>query len=288
MGSRSDYCLEDEDFIDVVDDDDCEEACDRANVSGSLETATSFSGSSSRFLTRSKTLALKSLNEHDLQDLRLKVNSRERKRMHDLNSALDSLREVMPYAHGPSVRKLSKIATLLLAKNYIIMLQGSVDEMKKLVGEVYGNHDSAPPGSTTRRDIPKSPAPPRPIPTPHMQTTAPIASVSPVTSLSAVSMATPHVSYMTSGIPMSLNPVLTPGMFAYAAGMPQMSGLHHAVPCTPGWGGMVSCGQFMPGAMHGTMAHIEPDPRLLQKLPSRSEMHGLRTSEGLLKQEKKS
>ena len=43
--------------------------------------------------------------------------------MHDLNSALDGLREVMPYAHGPSVRKLSKIATLLLARNYILMLQ---------------------------------------------------------------------------------------------------------------------------------------------------------------------
>ncbi|ELU17580.1 hypothetical protein CAPTEDRAFT_41307, partial [Capitella teleta] len=58
----------------------------------------------------------------ELQNLRLKINSRERKRMHDLNSALDSLREVMPYAHGPSVRKLSKIATLLLARNYILML----------------------------------------------------------------------------------------------------------------------------------------------------------------------
>jgi len=41
--------------------------------------------------------------------------------MHDLNDALDELRAVIPYAHGPSVRKLSKIATLLLAKNYILM-----------------------------------------------------------------------------------------------------------------------------------------------------------------------
>lgn len=58
----------------------------------------------------------------DLTDLRLKINSRERKRMHDLNSALDSLREVIPYARNPSVRKLSKMATLLLARNYIVML----------------------------------------------------------------------------------------------------------------------------------------------------------------------
>lgn len=41
--------------------------------------------------------------------------------MHDLNDALDELRSVIPYAHSPSVRKLSKIATLLLAKNYILV-----------------------------------------------------------------------------------------------------------------------------------------------------------------------
>ncbi|ESO12002.1 hypothetical protein HELRODRAFT_138705, partial [Helobdella robusta] len=62
------------------------------------------------------------LNEEQIQELRLKVNSRERKRMHDLNSALDALREVMPYSHGPSVRKLSKISTLTMARNYIVML----------------------------------------------------------------------------------------------------------------------------------------------------------------------
>lgn len=74
-----------------------------------------------------------SVGEKDQQTLRLKVNSRERRRMHDLNSALDALREVMPYAHGPSVRKLSKIATLLLAKNYILMLNSSLEEMKRLI-----------------------------------------------------------------------------------------------------------------------------------------------------------
>jgi hypothetical protein len=57
--------------------------------------------------------------------------------MHDLNSALDSLREVMPYAKGPSVRKLSKIATLSLAKNYIQMLNKSIEEMKQLLDEIY-------------------------------------------------------------------------------------------------------------------------------------------------------
>ncbi|XP_007891176.1 oligodendrocyte transcription factor 3 [Callorhinchus milii] len=85
----------------------------------------------------------KQLSEQDLQNLRLKINGRERKRMHDLNLAMDGLREVMPYAHGPSVRKLSKIATLLLARNYILMLSNSLEEMKRLVGEIYGGHHSA-------------------------------------------------------------------------------------------------------------------------------------------------
>ena len=56
-----------------------------------------------------------------LSGARLKINARERRRMHDLNDALDDLRSVLPYAHSPNVRKLSKIATLLLARNYILM-----------------------------------------------------------------------------------------------------------------------------------------------------------------------
>ncbi|XP_036372111.1 oligodendrocyte transcription factor 3-like [Megalops cyprinoides] len=85
-----------------------------------------------------KAKARKESSKEELQDQRLKVNSRERKRMHDLNQAMDGLREVMPYAQGPSVRKLSKISTLLLARNYILMLSSSLEEMKKLVGDVYG------------------------------------------------------------------------------------------------------------------------------------------------------
>lgn len=69
-------------------------------------------------------------------DIRLRVNSRERQRMHDLNSALDSLRQTLPYSHGPSVKKISKMSTLVLARNYIIMLNRSLDEMRKLVTEM--------------------------------------------------------------------------------------------------------------------------------------------------------
>ena len=53
--------------------------------------------------------------------------------MHDLNHALDSLREVMPYSKNPSVRKLSKISTMVLARNYILSLQKNLEEMQKLV-----------------------------------------------------------------------------------------------------------------------------------------------------------
>lgn len=88
-------------------------------------------------------MASQTMSEDDLHKLRMKINARERQRMHDLNSAMDSLREVMPYANGSSVRRLSKIATLLLAKNYIIMLQNSLDEMKKLVSDVYGQRGTA-------------------------------------------------------------------------------------------------------------------------------------------------
>ncbi|XP_051946422.1 oligodendrocyte transcription factor 4 [Xyrauchen texanus] len=106
-----------------------------------------------------KSRAEADLSKDDQQDLRLKVNSRERKRMHDLNQAMDGLREVMPYAQGPSVRKLSKISTLLLARNYILMLSSSLEEMKKLVGDVYGANAQ---NHSARRILPPTPAAPAP------------------------------------------------------------------------------------------------------------------------------
>lgn len=70
------------------------------------------------------------------EDIRLRINSRERERMHDLNAALDGLRQVIPYSHGPTVKKLSKMSTLLLARNYIVMLSKSLEEMRKLVQDL--------------------------------------------------------------------------------------------------------------------------------------------------------
>ncbi|XP_062831127.1 oligodendrocyte transcription factor 1 [Anolis carolinensis] len=75
------------------------------------------------------------------QQLRRKINSRERKRMQDLNLAMDALREViLPYsaAHCQSSpgRKLSKIATLLLARNYILLLGSSLQELRRILAEM--------------------------------------------------------------------------------------------------------------------------------------------------------
>ncbi|XP_077340723.1 oligodendrocyte transcription factor 3-like [Lithobates pipiens] len=93
-----------------------------------------------RMPNRGKVKSSRRENQENLHELRMKVNSRERQRMHDLNQAMDGLREVMPYCHGPSVRKLSKISTLLLARNHILMLSNSVEEMRKLLSEAYGVH----------------------------------------------------------------------------------------------------------------------------------------------------
>nr|XP_060626390.1 oligodendrocyte transcription factor 2 [Anolis sagrei ordinatus] len=103
-----------------------------------FKSPSSSSSSTSSSSSSSSKKDKKQMTEPELQQLRLKINSRERKRMHDLNIAMDGLREVMPYAHGPSVRKLSKIATLLLARNYILMLTNSLEEMKRLLSEIYG------------------------------------------------------------------------------------------------------------------------------------------------------
>jgi len=51
-------------------------------------------GSGGKKRRRRRSLASRNLDEMELQLLRQKINGRERQRMHDLNSALDGLREV--------------------------------------------------------------------------------------------------------------------------------------------------------------------------------------------------
>lgn len=59
---------------------------------------------------------------------RIESNERERMRMHSLNDAFQGLREVIP--HVRYGRKLSKIETLTLAKNYIKSLTNVICEMR--------------------------------------------------------------------------------------------------------------------------------------------------------------
>ncbi|KZC11621.1 Protein dimmed [Dufourea novaeangliae] len=59
---------------------------------------------------------------------RLESNERERMRMHSLNDAFQSLREVIP--HVSKKRQLSKIETLTLAKNYIVALTDAICAMR--------------------------------------------------------------------------------------------------------------------------------------------------------------
>jgi len=67
----------------------------------------------------------------DRKARRVESNNRERRRMHELNHAFQELREVIPHVHQS--RKLSKIETLSLSKNYIMALTNVICEMR---GEV--------------------------------------------------------------------------------------------------------------------------------------------------------
>ena len=73
------------------------------------------------------------LSPQSREHLRLRINHRERERMHDLNQSLDALRQVMPYGNGPAVKKLSKMNTLLLARNYIVLLGRSIEEIRRVL-----------------------------------------------------------------------------------------------------------------------------------------------------------
>jgi len=72
-------------------------------------------------------------------DNRAKINMRERQRMHDLNVALEALRDVIPYTHAPASRRLSKIATITLARNCIVMLTKTIEDLRRLLDEAYRN-----------------------------------------------------------------------------------------------------------------------------------------------------
>ncbi|XP_074647989.1 uncharacterized protein LOC141903666 [Tubulanus polymorphus] len=75
---------------------------------------------------RSKRRKTVSARERNMR--RIESNERERMRMHSLNDAFQGLREVIP--HMSMGRKLSKIETLTLAKNYIKALTNVICDMR--------------------------------------------------------------------------------------------------------------------------------------------------------------
>ncbi|KAH7982970.1 hypothetical protein HPB52_008456 [Rhipicephalus sanguineus] len=118
-------------YMDADDFDDVE-SCD----SSSTATASQLSSRrkrapkpSARSRTSSASTTLKAPVQIKMKKTRrLKANDRERNRMHNLNSALDRLRCVLPTF--PDDTKLTKIETLRFAHNYIWALS----ETLKLVG----------------------------------------------------------------------------------------------------------------------------------------------------------
>ncbi|XP_033103723.1 protein lin-32-like isoform X2 [Anneissia japonica] len=76
----------------------------------------------------------KSYNARERNTRRLESNERERQRMHSLNDAFQCLRNVIPHVHCQ--RKLSKIETLTLAKNYIDALTNTVVRLKTELDEM--------------------------------------------------------------------------------------------------------------------------------------------------------
>lgn len=70
----------------------------------------------------------KGVSARERNSRRLESNERERMRMHTLNDAFQNLRNIIP--HVRAERKLSKIETLTLAKNYILALSDMVVGLK--------------------------------------------------------------------------------------------------------------------------------------------------------------
>lgn len=77
---------------------------------------------------------------------RLESNERERQRMHKLNNAFQALREVIPHVRAD--KKLSKIETLTLAKNYIKSLTTTILAMSSGPGPKLYQHYQQQAGGT--------------------------------------------------------------------------------------------------------------------------------------------
>uniref|UniRef100_A0A914C6V8 BHLH domain-containing protein n=1 Tax=Acrobeloides nanus TaxID=290746 RepID=A0A914C6V8_9BILA len=74
---------------------------------------------------------LQNLDEEQQDVLRTCINSRERRRMHDLNDALDQLRQALPTSQEANSRKMSKINTILHASSRLRWLTRRNEELQR-------------------------------------------------------------------------------------------------------------------------------------------------------------
>lgn len=81
----------------------------------------------------------KGMSSRERNVRRLESNERERMRMHTLNDAFQGLRNTIPHVHAQ--RKLSKIETLTLAKNYILSLTDVVVKLKDELDKATNRND---------------------------------------------------------------------------------------------------------------------------------------------------
>ena len=88
--------------------------------------------------TGSGTRRRKGVSARERNVRRLESNERERMRMHTLNDAFQNLRNIIP--HVRAERKLSKIETLTLAKNYILALSDMVVGLKQDLDRLSTEH----------------------------------------------------------------------------------------------------------------------------------------------------
>ncbi|KAI6222181.1 Helix-loop-helix DNA-binding domain protein [Aphelenchoides besseyi] len=140
---------------------------------------------------------LEKLSVEEQHVLRTSINSRERRRMHDLNDALDELRSVLPYSQNANSRRLSKINTIILASNCI-------RNMNKRISDVNTENEQLR-GMLSKEQLstlkPLPPLPPIEAPpasptasTPRLKTTPIISSTTPKES-STTQMAVPPIRF---------------------------------------------------------------------------------------------
>ncbi|XP_065280664.1 neurogenin-3-like [Dermacentor albipictus] len=160
---------------DDFDDDESGDSSSTASQLSSRRKRTPKTSARSR--TTASATTLKTPGQPKMKKTRrLKANDRERNRMHNLNSALDRLRCVLPTF--PDDTKLTKIETLRFAHNYIWALSQTL----KIVESKAEKKDPPEVPQDTLTTTPTSPAGlHEPTTTPLVATLTPLATAGPTT-----------------------------------------------------------------------------------------------------------